>query len=46
VAADLKRIYTATTADEAEQRLAEFEACGRWLTLPPSPAPPEHRRWC
>ena len=28
VAADLKRIYTAATADEAEQRLAEFEA--RW----------------
>lgn len=28
VAADLKRIYTATTADEAEQRLAEFET--RW----------------
>ena len=26
VAADLKRIYTATTADEAEQRLGEFEA--------------------
>ena len=26
VAADLKRIYTAATADEAEQRLAEFEA--------------------
>jgi putative transposase len=26
VAADLKRIYTATTADEAEQRLCEFEA--------------------
>ena len=25
VAADLKRIYTASTADEAEQRLAEFE---------------------
>jgi len=25
VAADLKRIYTATTADEAEQRLSEFE---------------------
>jgi putative transposase len=25
VAADLKRIYTATTADEAEQRLGEFE---------------------
>ena len=28
VAADLKRIYTATTADEAEQRLGEFE--GKW----------------
>ena len=26
VAADLKRIYTAATADEAEQRLGEFEA--------------------
>lgn len=26
VAADLKRIYTAATADEAEQRLADFEA--------------------
>ena len=26
VAADLKRIYTATTVDEAEQRLSEFEA--------------------
>ncbi len=25
IAADLKRIYTATTADEAEQRLGEFE---------------------
>jgi transposase-like protein len=25
VAADLKRVYTATTADEAEQRLGEFE---------------------
>ena len=25
VAADLKRIYTAATADEAEQRLGEFE---------------------
>ena len=28
VAADLKQIYTATTADEAEQRLGEFE--GKW----------------
>lgn len=28
VAADLKRIYSCATADEAEQRLAEFEA--RW----------------
>lgn len=28
VATDLKRIYTATTADEAEQRLGEFE--GKW----------------
>ena len=28
VATDLRRIYTAATADEAEQRLAEFEA--RW----------------
>lgn len=26
VAADLKRIYTATTVDEAQQRLSEFEA--------------------
>ena len=26
VAADLKRVYTAATADEAEQRLGEFEA--------------------
>ena len=26
IAADLKRIYTAATADEAEQRLGEFEA--------------------
>lgn len=26
VVADLKRIHTAATADEAEQRLAEFEA--------------------
>lgn len=25
VAADLRRIYTCATADEAEQRLAEFE---------------------
>jgi putative transposase len=43
VAADLKRIYSAATADEAEQRLGEFEAKwdGEYLPIGQS----WHRNW-
>lgn len=43
VAADLKRIYTATTADEAEQYLTEFE--GKWDDAYPSIAKSWRNNW-
>ena len=43
VAADLKRIYTATTADEAEQRLGEFE--GKWGDAYPPIGQSWRRNW-
>jgi len=41
VAADLKQIYTATTADEAEQRLASSRGNGRCLSADWSILAPE-----
>lgn len=43
VAADLKKIYTATTAEEAEQRLSEFEA--KWDTEYPPIGQSWRRNW-
>ncbi|OYX28769.1 MAG: IS256 family transposase [Hydrogenophilales bacterium 32-62-9] len=43
VAADLKRIYTATTVDEAEQRLGEFE--GKWDDAYPPIGQSWRRNW-
>lgn len=43
VAADLKRIYTATTADEAEQRLGEFEE--KWGDAYPPIGQSWRRNW-
>jgi putative transposase len=43
VAADLKKIYTASTADEAEQRLCEFEA--KWDAEYPPIGQSWRRNW-
>lgn len=43
MAADLKRIYTCTTADEAERRLAEFEE--KWDDAYPPIAQSWRRSW-
>ncbi len=43
VAADLKAIYQATTVDEAQQRLAEFEA--KWHEVYPPIAQSWRRHW-